>query len=276
MESADRESFGKQLLAGILLIVLIVAFALSPLPGGDDWENLSAASRRVWTGQPLYTQAYHNPPWLAVALSPLGLLPQRLGWAIVSVTTLIVVSAVVRRWGGGLSTMALALLSPPILYTLLHGEIDGLILGGVLLPPEWWILIGLTKPQVAIGLVFGIPRDRLVRAIVIAGLVLVASLLWFGLWPLRWLEQANPLHQGWNLWAGLWPMQVPAGVLLILLGISRKDERWLVAASPFLSPYAATSSLLGPWMVACSFLKGWQALVVLLAWWGAVVYRMAV
>jgi hypothetical protein len=172
--------------------------------------------------------------------------------------------------------MALALLSPPILYTLLHGEIDGLILGGVLLPPEWWILIGLTKPQVAVGLVFGVPRGRLVRAIVIAGLALVTSLVWFGLWPLRWLEQANPLHQGWNLWAGLWPMQVPAGVLLILLGISRKDERWLVAASPFLSPYAATSSLLGPWMVACSFLKGWQALVVLLAWWGAVVYRMAV
>ena len=100
MESAYRKGYGKQLLAGILLVVLIIAFAFAPLPGGDDWEKFSAASRRVWTGEPLYTHGYHNPPWLAVALSPLGLLPHRLGWAIVSVATLLVVGAVVRRWGG--------------------------------------------------------------------------------------------------------------------------------------------------------------------------------
>jgi len=64
-------------------------------------------------------------------------------------------------------------------------------------------------------------------------------------------------------------------VLLLALGVSRKDERFLIAGSPFLSPYAALSTLIGPWIAAVSFLKPWQTLLVLASWWGAVVYRLA-
>jgi len=75
------------------------------------------------------------------------------------------------------------------------------------------------------------------------------------------------------LWLGLFPFQVPVGVSLILFGISRKDEKLLIAGSPFLSPYAATSSLIGPWLAVSCFLNDWQVFIVWLSWWGAVIYR---
>lgn len=138
---------------------------------------------------------------------------------------------------------------PPSAFcpTELHGQIDALILAAILLPQEWWMIAGLTKPQVAFGLIFGIPRAKCVRALLLTGLLLVKTLIWFGNWPLQLIRQPTPnRYDGDNLWLGLWPFQVPIGILLILLGISRKDERWLVSASPFLLPYTAISSLLGP------------------------------
>jgi hypothetical protein len=60
---------------------------------------------------------------------------------------------------------------------------------------------------------------------------------------------------------------------LAILGIERRDERYLIAASPFFLPYAATSSLLGPWVVVCTGLRGWQSAIVLLVRWGTVALR---
>ena len=281
MHKGRETSLKDWAVAGLAGLVLVAAFALIPLPGGDDWQLFSAASRRVWTGEPLYGEEvsthYYNPPWLAVALSPLSLLPHRLGWALLSVASLIAMAAVAHRYGGGLARIVLVILSPSAIYTLLHGQIDALILAAILLPQEWWMIAGLTKPQVAFGLILGIPRPKWVRALLLTGLLLVATLIWFGNWPLQLIRQPTPnRYDGYNLWLGLWPFQVPIGILLILLGISRKDERWLVSASPFLFPYAAISSLLGPWVVACTLLTNWQAAIVLLSWWAAVIFRMLV
>lgn len=257
------------LIGSVTCIVLILAFSLIPIPGGIDWEVFREAGRRVWTGQPLYGELlsshgyFYNPPWVAVILAPLGLLPFRWGWAILSTATLLLVAAVMHRWQGGPGRRILALLSPPVLYIVLHGETDGMVLAGVLLPQEWWALVALSKPQVTIGLVFGVARSRWLAAAAITGAVLLISLIWFGNWPFTLIRQPRPLVQDtWNMWLGLWPFQVPAGVAILLLGISRRDERLLLAASPFLSPYATVSNLLGPWLAVSTFLSQRQAAVV--------------
>ncbi len=280
MKAIKRQRLKEVALSGLVVLVLVLTFALLPIPGGVDWETFYAAAERVWTGQPLYGEEvvwhshFYNPPWVAVLLAPLALLPFRWGWAVVSVATLILVTAVVRRWRGGYVRVILVLLSPPMLYTLLHGEIDGLVLGGLLLPQQYWILVALSKPQVAFGLMFGIPRKKWLPTVALTGSVMLVSLLWFGNWPLEILRQPKPLlTDTWNLWLGLWPYQVPAGVALLLFGLSRRDERLLVSASPFLFPYATISSLLGPWAAVCTFLTEWQAVLVLASWWAATVYR---
>lgn len=54
-----------------VVLILLLAFALVPIPGGDDWETFYGAARRILAGSPLYgskvTHAYYsNLPWLAV------------------------------------------------------------------------------------------------------------------------------------------------------------------------------------------------------------------
>jgi hypothetical protein len=109
-------------------------------------------------------------------------------------------AAVAHRYGGGMTGTILVILSPSAIYALLHGQIDALILAAILLPQEWWPLAGLTKPQVAFGLIFGILRAKWVRALLLTGLLLVVTLIWFGNWPLQLIRQPTPNRfDGYNL-----------------------------------------------------------------------------
>ncbi len=263
----------------IVTILITVGFVLSPIITGDDWETFHGAAWRVLRGQPLYdtpiTFAYFsNPPWVTVALIPFSLLPLRWGWALVSSLSFLAILGLSYHLRLGLLKTVLALSSPAMIYIALHGQIDALLLAGIFLPLEWRALLALAKPQVTFGLLFGIPPRRWLRALLLTAGMVLLSLAVFGMWPREWLAQprefANEAH---NLWLGLWPFQVPAGVTLILLGISRTDDKLLIAGSPFLSPYAATSSLIGPWLAVSAFLKDWQVFLVWLSWWGAVIYR---
>ncbi len=264
----------------LLAAALTAGFALIPMAGGDDWETFRGAALRILTGVPLYGQRvtasyYSNPPWVAAILTPLALLPAKWGWAALNSFNLIALLFLTRRWNTGLVKPLLVLASPASFYILLHGQIEPLVLTLVFLPKTWWPLAALSKPQIGLGMVFGVPRQKILGAAAVTGGVLVASLLLFGNWPAALLEQPSPFVEGaHNLWLGLWPFQVPAALLLILLGIRRADERLLISAGPFASPYATTSTLIGPWLAVISFLKDWEAGLVWLAWWGATAYRM--
>ncbi|WP_119070347.1 glycosyltransferase 87 family protein [Aggregatilinea lenta] len=268
--------------AVLLLVLLTLGFFVAPWNGGDDWETFYGAGRRVLAGDSLYrskiTHAYYsNPPWLAVILAPLTLLPQKLGYAVLSAATMVASLALLHHWTHGHSGLikpVLVLLSPAAFYTLMHGQIDALMVATILLPAEWWLLAAITKPQVAIGIALGIPRSLWIKALLLTMVVGLLSILLFGLWPLDLIDQPAPFKaMTHNLWLGLWPFQVPAGVALLVLGIQRKDERFLIAGSPLVSPYAAMSSMLGPWIATITVLTDWQALAVWASWWIAVVYR---
>lgn len=102
MPKGQRQRLRDWVLAGLAIVALVVAFALIPIPGGDDWETFYGGSQRVWKGLPLYGERithshYYNPPWLAVLMVPLSLLPFRWGWALLSVASLVAVAAVMRR-----------------------------------------------------------------------------------------------------------------------------------------------------------------------------------
>ncbi len=264
----------------VLALLVTLGFALIPMAGGDDWETFHGAAQRILAGAPLYGERvtnsyYSNPPWVAALLLPLAVFPVKWGWAALSSLNLIALLFLTRRWNHGLVKPLLVLTSPAAFYILLHGQIEPLILALLFLPKTWWPLAALSKPQIGLGMLFGVPRSMILRAAALAAGVLVLSLLLFGNWPAALLNQPSPfVGAAHNLWLGLWPFQVPAALILILLGIRRADDRLLVSAGPFASPYATTSSLIGPWMAVISFLKDWEAALVWAAWWGATAYRL--
>lgn len=283
LQHLHDQRWGKAAIAGVTFIVLVTLFLASPWDGGDDWETFHGAARRLvdldqrpFYGEKITHAYYSNPPWLAAFLLPLAALPLRVGWALVAAGTLGASALLLTRWepGAHVVKMAALMLSPAMMYTVMHGQVDMLVLAGVFLPLEWWGLVALTKPQTALGLAVLVPPRLWLRAAIIVGVVVILSLIVLGPWPLDLIDQPSPfIDMEHNLWLNLWPFQVPAGVFLIVLGYSRKDERLLVAGSPLLSPYAAMSSMLGPWIAAITFLKPWQTLVVLLSWWGVVIAR---
>lgn len=269
----------KATLFTVALIVLTLMFGIAQLPGGDDWEIFYRAARRIIEGNPLYGTGvndsyFTNPPWVALLFVPLSLVPFRWGLAFISALTVIIAWFIAKRFNLSLIKLVTVIFSPAMFYILLHGQIEMIMLAGLFLPNEWWPLVALSKPQVTIGFLFGLKRNYWGLAIIILAAVFILSFLAFGNWPMQLLRQPMLfINSSHNLWLGLWPFQVPAGVALIMFGINRKDERFLLSASPFLFPYAATSSLIGPWIALCSFLKDWQCVVVLFVWWGAAIYR---
>lgn len=196
--------------------------------------------------------------------------------AVLSTVTLIVSLLLLRRWqpDTGLIKPFLVLISPPVLYILIHGQIDALILGGIFLPVEFWWLVALTKPQVSIGVAVGVPLYKWLYTGIITVVVIVISILIYGNWMEQLLLNPPPfINEAHNIWLGSWPYQVPVGIAILTLGFTRRDERLMVASSPLLSPYAALSSFLGAWIAILTFLEDWQALLVWLSWWAGIVYR---
>lgn len=267
------------LLLGGACLGLVVAFVLSPLPVADDWQMFYDVAGHVLRGQPLYNTSlqytvYPYPPWVAVGLAPLSWLPMRWGWAVLVVISLALALAVARRWCAGYIKPVLFLISPPMLYVLLHGQMDALVLAGCLLPREWWVLVALTKPQITGGLALGVLRARWRQMLLVTALGLLISFIWFGDWPLQlWRQPAAFIQAPHNVMGGVWPLAIPVGVFLLVMGLRRKEDRLLLAASPFFAPYVATSSLLGLWLAVLTFLTDVEAGLVWLSWWGVIVYR---
>lgn len=169
--------------------------------------------------------------------------------------------------------LAVLLFSPPMLYIFLHGNIDALILGMVLLPREYWLVAALTKPQTAIALMLGVLRANLLKALLITGSVILLSFILFGNWIIPYFSQPiELLDGGHNVFRGLWPYQAAVGIVLAFIGWKRNDEKFLIGASPFFSPYAATSSMLGPLMLLVSKMKDWQAVLFILLYWAGSVW----
>lgn len=185
-----------------------------------------------------------NLPWLFIILQPLRLLGANGALAVVEVVTLVVVILLARGLQLSPARTTLVVFSPPVLWCLFMGQIDGLILSAYLLTPACAVFLSLAKPQVlaGLGIEMIMKRPRLIFWVIL--LVLSAWLIWG--WPFT--AHAAPVDSGstglssWN-WS-LWPF----GVCLLPLLLIR-DRRMGMLASPFIFPYAGLQSLIGPMLI---------------------------
>jgi hypothetical protein len=138
--------------------------------------------------------------------------------------------------------MAIFLLSPPVVHTILNANIEWLTILGFAFPPSIGLFFVTIKPQTgfAVGIywLFEAWRNggikQVVRVFTPVTAAFLVSFLLYGFWPLRMF---GVIGYGANINSSLWPMSIPIGLVLLIASIQRQNVYHAMSASPFLSPY---------------------------------------
>lgn len=251
---ADVVADKKRLVLLLFLVVLIVAMAwiASPfVPDAVDWHTaFRPAALAVLQGRSPYDVAgYFNPPWAVLPLIPIAIFPEPVGRTLLVIVTLVALAYVAHKLGGSKVATVAVMLSPLVLHEVLNGNIDWLAAIGLVLPMWLGLFFVVIKPQIGIGVVVywaystwknGGVRE-LLKTFAPVTIAYGLSLLVFGLWPLRSMQEVG---LWWN--ASLWPLSIPIGLALLVASIRKGNLRFAMAASPCLSPYVLFHS----WVIA--------------------------
>lgn len=240
----------KILISALLLFFMIYAIILLVPPGlGIDWR----LTYRPATVAFLHGQNPYNPeispkapffaaPWCLILLSPLALLPVEIGRAIIMLVGIIIFAIATYLAGAKPFAMAIFLLSPPVIHTVLNANIEWLPILGFVLPPWLGLFFVLIKPQtgfaVAIWWMFHAwnkgGTKLVIKTFAPVTIAFLLSFLAYGFWP---LGMFNAIGYGKGFNASLWPLSIPIGLVLLVASLQKQDIKLAMPASPFLSPY---------------------------------------
>jgi len=216
------------------------------LPEGYDWIVYYSKG----TLHPIWT------PWTTTIL-------KFVNWPLVVAITLLAIVFRAYRYNRSPLPIALAVLSLPTIWVLYMGNLDGIVLAGLLLLP-WGVPLVTMKPQLSAFALLANKKS------ILAGIVwgLLTLFIW-GFWPSNF---AMVLSTDWKV---NWLQDIslfPWGALIALplLWFSRGDEDLLMAAGSFVTPHLfpyhfillmpALSRMKPAWMVA-TWLISWTPLI---------------
>jgi hypothetical protein len=257
----------------LAIFIAVVSWIWGP-QGGYDWHNFFAIAARNWWPNPwAYIKDFPYVPWTGLLLSPLGGVTDQLATTITNTMSVIVMACVAKHLGGPSWVVVPVLLSPPGYWLFSTGQVDGLILSGLLFFNGLDLVIIAIKPQLAIGVFIARlkrSKGQWLRYLAPAVLVGVLSLLIWPGWPLRALPDPQPywLKASWN--TAVWPWGVPVALGLLWYAWRTGEDSWGIVASPLLSPYVNVANWLGL-MLALAAKWPRVALIIWLAMWLAVI-----
>ena len=247
-------------------VILVGSWFLFP-DGGFDWRNDIGPGARHWWPAP-WDHGLILAPWGATLLSPLGGLPDRIATALTNGMSVLVFALVARKLGGPDWIAIPVLISPPGYWLFYNGQTEWLILIGLLFFNGLDIAFLMLKPQIALGAVVARLRrasDQWKHYLLPSFLLFLCSLIVWPMWPLKILEAAPTLTAGsWN--SALWPWGIPVGIFLLWYSWKYADERWGIAATPFLFPYINLPNYLGLMIALAARWPKWALIAWALMW----------
>jgi hypothetical protein len=203
--------------SGIFLFIFLALYWIgSFIPEGFDWKVYYKVGRLhpIWT------------PWSIYIVNVLS----QLGFGFVFSLSVIAMGVRSFRYSKSPFPLAFALFSLPTMWVFFMGNLDGLVLFGMLLMPAGIPLV-LMKPQIS---AFSLLARR---SWFITGVIwgLLSLVIW-GFWPMNLLMVITPQ------WKTEWTQDIsifPWGLLLglPLLWFSRGDEDLLMAAGSLMTPH---------------------------------------
>jgi hypothetical protein len=218
-----------------------------------DWlENYGPAALAVWHGlSPFSVPVFFAAPWAVFLLIPFALLPHNLGRWCLLVLAICAYALLAYRLGAKPMTMALLLLSYPVLADITNGNIEWLAMLGFILPAQIGLIFVLIKPQVGIGVALYWLMEawhtggirQVIKTFAPVTILFLLSFALYGFWPLYFLNTLQMAREIRSAQAidynfSLWPWGLLIGLPLLVQSIRRREKRLSMMSSPFLAPYA--------------------------------------
>jgi hypothetical protein len=117
------------IITGVSLLV-VISFVVAPfLPSGVDWSTVfrPAAREMLYLRSPFSVEGFFNPPWTAMVLIPFAVFPEQVGRVLLIFVGLIAYAYIAYKLGGSKWAITAIVLSPPVMYNMLNGNIDWLV-----------------------------------------------------------------------------------------------------------------------------------------------------
>lgn len=225
-----------------------------------------------WQGQdPYLGPGPYNPPWLYLILGPLLFLPDPAGAAVLTMLNLLVLAWLLKRSRASLLVLFMALFSPVVLSLVMTSNVDGILLLGVLLPPQWGLFLVLAKPQMGVGIALywawqAFHTGGIRRLVQVFAPVSVAFLISFAVYGIYLLRGTLLVSAGWNVNKYLFPYMVVPALILLFFALRSSRISLSYGVGPLISPYATPNSYIG---LIPAFAWDWRwAIAIWLLEWG--------
>ncbi|MFQ5576490.1 MAG: hypothetical protein ACE5G8_05820, partial [Anaerolineae bacterium] len=234
LEPITRTPAARYTVAGALVGVTLVLLTLLPVTY-KDWADTFRPAALHWPTPYFQPGLIFNPPWLFPALYPIALLPERLGAGLLMLLSL----AVLGVYLGSPKKFLVVVFSAPMITLFTLGQIDVLMLLGLMIPGGLGLPILLVKPQ---GVFLAALRRINRRSVAVTAAVVVLSVAGWGFWWQKIIGyDPNAVH---NNNVSIFPYGVLAGIVLLYYGLKRNSDAMLCFASLCLTPYFMITSML--------------------------------
>ena len=228
--------------------VLLFAFCvvwlytiLLGLPYFGDWDSVYYPV--LFLDNPYDHKGFLNPPWVLFILYPLSLFSKHVAGALWMTISVVIVIYCARKLGSDWLGYFLIFTNPSFIRFLSSGQIDALILLGLVLTQfPWNILLLVIKPQVFGMAIFLKLRTVKVIHLLIISTIVILTLAIFGNW-FQHIFHNWQIGVNHNVSMDVFPYGIPIGIVFFLL--ARKNSDLIIGAlsSFFFVPYVSPSSI---------------------------------
>lgn len=228
------------------------AMPLTKFIGLDWWRHFHPAVLEAFRGgNPYEVSGFYSPPWLLLILSPLAILPIKVSTPLIFILNTAGYTWVAYKLGVNKYLILPLFFFSGALTNALKGNIDGILLLGLLMPSWLGSLFLMTKPQIGVPILLCVvltvlfsktsKREKIQYLFVMLAPLLGLTLLSFALYGNWYTHASEVIGRSWNA-AVLWPYGFPLGIVLIWQSVARRDIRLALVSIPFVFPYISSST----------------------------------